>query len=79
MTTQLLTPAMAGLLDRIGCDPVADEGLACADTLRAAGVPVRPERLRGVTHDGVEMGRALPQAHQALDAAAAALKEAMPR
>jgi acetyl esterase len=61
------------------CDPVVDEGLAYADKLRAAGVPVHLELFRGVTHEFIKMGRALPQAQQALDAAAAALQEAMPR
>jgi acetyl esterase len=61
------------------CDPLVDEGLAYADKLRAAGVPVVLELLRGVTHDFIKMGRALPEAQQALDAAAAALKEAAAR
>jgi len=60
------------------CDPVVDEGIAYADRLRAAGVPVALELYRGVTHDFIKMGRALKEAHQALDAAAAALKEALP-
>jgi acetyl esterase len=58
------------------CDPLADEGLAYADHLRRAGVPVQLELLRGVTHDFIKMGRALPEAVQALDAAAAALRQA---
>lgn len=57
------------------CDPLVDEGLAYADKLRAAGVPVALELYRGVTHDFIKMGRAIPQAHTALDAAAKALKE----
>ncbi len=58
------------------CDPLVDEGLAYADLLRRAGVPVQLELLRGVTHDFIKMGRALPEAVQALDAAAAALRQA---
>jgi len=58
------------------CDPVVDEGLAYADRLRMAGVPVRLELARGVTHDFIKMGRVLPEAGQALDAAAGALREA---
>ncbi len=58
------------------CDPVVDEGLAYADRLRAAGVPVALELFRGVTHDFIKMGRALPEATAALDAAAAALRGA---
>ncbi|MBL8331238.1 MAG: alpha/beta hydrolase [Rubrivivax sp.] len=58
------------------CDPLVDEGLAYADRLRAAGVPVQLELARGVTHDFIKMGRVLPEAGAALDAAAAALKQA---
>jgi acetyl esterase len=58
------------------CDPLVDEGIAYADKLRAAGVPVALELYRGVTHDFVKMGRVLPEAAQALDAAAAALQGA---
>lgn len=58
------------------CDPVVDEGLAYADQLRLAGVPVALELVRGVTHDFIKMGRALKEAHTALDAAAAALRAA---
>jgi acetyl esterase len=58
------------------CDPVVDEGLAYADQLRMAGVPVALELFRGVTHDFIKMGRALKEAHTALDAAAAALRNA---
>jgi acetyl esterase len=59
------------------CDPLVDEGLAYADGLRAAGVAVNLELARGVTHDFIKMGRALKEAHAALDAAAAALKAAL--
>jgi len=58
------------------CDPLVDEGVAYGDRLRAAGVPVELELVRGVTHDFIKMGRALPEATHALDAAAAALKQA---
>lgn len=57
------------------CDPLVDEGVAYADKLRAAGVPVDFELYRGVTHDFIKMGRALPQAIAALDASALALKK----
>jgi len=56
------------------CDPLVDEGLAYADKLRAAGVPVELELFRGLTHDFIKMGRAIPQAQLALDAIATALK-----
>ncbi len=58
-------------------DPLVDEGLEYADRLRAAGVPVQLELFRGVTHDFIKMGRSIPEAVQALDAGALALKEAL--
>jgi acetyl esterase len=63
------------------CDPVVDEGLAYADRLRAAGVPVTLDLVRGVTHDFIKMGRALKEAGAAQQFAADALAEAwrMPR
>jgi acetyl esterase len=57
------------------CDPLVDEGLAYADHLRAAGVAVQLELVRGMTHDFIKMGRVLKEAGMALDFAAAALKE----
>lgn len=59
------------------CDPLVDEGLAYADRLRAAGVAVDLELFRGLTHDFIKMGRAIREAHHALDAAAAALQETL--
>lgn len=47
------------------CDPVVDEGVAYADRLRAAHVPVELEIVRGVTHDFIKMGRALDEARTA--------------
>jgi acetyl esterase len=58
------------------CDPVVDDGIAYADRLRMAGVAVDLEIYRGVTHDFIKMGRVLPEASQALDAAAQALQQA---
>lgn len=57
-------------------DPLVDEGLAYADRLRANGNPVTLELYRGVTHDFIKMGRSIPEASQALDACAAALRAA---
>ena len=68
-----LAPACIVLAE---CDPLVDEGVAYADRLRAANVPINFELYRGVTHDFIKMGRALPEAHAALDLIAAALKEA---
>jgi len=47
------------------CDPLVDEGVQYADKLRAAGVPVDLEIYRGVTHEFIKMGRAIPEARQA--------------
>ena len=58
------------------CDPLVDEGIAYADRLRMAGVPVALELYRGLTHDFIKMGRALQEAGQAQQAAADALREA---
>jgi acetyl esterase len=58
------------------CDPLVDEGLAYADRLRMAGVPVALELVRGVTHDFIKMGRALKEAGAAQQAAADALRQA---
>lgn len=67
-----LAPAAVLLAE---ADPLVDEGLAYADVLRAAGVPVQLELTRGVTHDFIKMGRTLPEALTALDFCAAAIKE----
>jgi len=58
------------------CDPVVDEGVAYADKLRAAGVAVELELVRGVTHDFIKMGRVLPEAGAAQALIAAALRQA---
>jgi acetyl esterase len=59
------------------CDPLVDEGLAYADRLRASGVPVELELTRGVTHDFIKMGRALPEAVVAQAMIGAALRRAL--
>ena len=58
------------------CDPLCDEGIAYADRLRAAGVEVTLELVRGVTHDFIKMGRVLDEARQAQAALGAALRRA---
>jgi len=68
-----VAPAWFGLAE---CDPLVDDGLHYADKLRAAGVPVDLEIYRGVTHEFIKMGRALPEARQAHADAAAALQHA---
>jgi acetyl esterase len=68
-----LAPAWFGLAE---CDPLVDEGLQYADKLRAAGVPVDLEIYRGVTHEFIKMGRAIPEALKCHLDAARALKHA---
>jgi acetyl esterase len=57
-------------------DPLVDEGLAYADKLRLAGVPVDLEIYRGVTHAMLTMSRAIVEARQAQRDAATALRAA---
>lgn len=59
------------------CDPLVDEGLAYGDLLRANGNAVQLELVRGVTHDFIKMGRAIPEALSAQDFCAAAMREAL--
>ncbi len=59
------------------CDPLVDEGLAYADRLRMAGVAVELELVRGVTHDFIKLGRAIPEALDAQAACGAALRRAL--
>lgn len=66
-----VAPAWFGLAE---CDPLIDEGMLYADKLRAAGVPVDLEIYRGVIHEFIKMGRAIPEALQAHADAARALR-----
>ena len=68
-----VAPAWVGLAE---CDPLVDEGVLYADRLRLAGVPVDLEIYRGVVHEFIKMGRAVPQALQAHADAARALRKA---
>ncbi|WP_375153330.1 alpha/beta hydrolase [Alicycliphilus denitrificans] len=68
-----VAPAWIGLAE---CDPLVDEGVAYGDKLRAAGVAVDLEIYRGVTHEFIKMGRAIPEARQAHQDAAHALRAA---
>jgi acetyl esterase len=68
-----VAPAWIGLAE---CDPLVDEGIAYADRLRMAGVPVQLELWRGVTHDFIKLGRAIPEASQAQQSIAEALRAA---
>ncbi len=68
-----LAPAWIGLAE---CDPLVDEGVHYADTLRMAGVSVDLEIYRGVVHGFITMGRAIPDALKAHADAGRALKHA---
>lgn len=69
-----VAPAWIGLAE---CDPLVDEGVQYADRLRAARVPVALEIYRGVIHEFIKMGRAIPEALQAHADAARALQAAL--
>ena len=69
-----VAPAWLGLAE---CDPLVDEGVAYADRLRMAGVAVDLEIYRGVVHEFIKMGRAIPEAGAAHAAAAHALRQAL--
>ena len=69
-----VAPAWMALAE---CDPLVDEGLAYADRLRAAGVPVGLEIYRGVVHEFIKMGRVIPEARQFHADAAMALRQAL--
>lgn len=66
-----VAPAWIGLAE---CDPLVDEGVQMADRLRMSGVPVDLEIYRGVTHEFIKMGRAIPEALKAHNDAARALR-----
>ena len=68
-----VAPAWLGLAE---CDPLVDEGVWYADKLRTAGVPVDLEIYRGVVHEFIRMGRAIPEAVRAHSDAARALRAA---
>lgn len=59
-----------------GYDPLHDEGLAYADKLRAAGVSVTVADYPDLVHDFIYLDAILPQAREAMVAAANALKAA---
>lgn len=69
-----LAPAWFGLAE---CDPLFDEGMHYADQLRQQRVSVDLNLYRGVVHGFIQMGRAIPEALQAVQDAATALREAL--
>jgi len=79
----LLAPDLEGVapvwLGLAECDPLLDEGLQMADRLRMAGVTVDLELYHGVVHEFIKMGRAIPEALQAHQDAARALRQAWAR
>lgn len=68
-----VAPAWLGLAE---CDPLVDEGVAYADHLRLAGVPVDLEIYKGVVHSFIQMGRVIPEALTGRADAARALRQA---
>lgn len=71
-----VAPAWIGLAE---CDPLTDEGHLYAQRLKDAGVPVTVRQWAGVIHDFINLGRFLPEAGQAHQELAAALKQAYAR
>jgi acetyl esterase len=76
----LRAPDLAGLpasyVATAGCDVLHDEGVAYAEALAAAGVPVTLRDYPGQIHGFMAMGRVIPSAIEALSAAGAALHAA---
>jgi len=58
-----------------GCDPLRDDGLAYAERLESAGVPVSLRRYDGMIHNFVRFAATLDRAAPALDELAAELAE----
>jgi acetyl esterase len=69
-----VAPAWIGLAE---CDPLVDEGIEYADALRMAGVAVDLDIYRGVVHEFIKMGRALPEAAKAIHDGSKALARAL--
>lgn len=58
-------------------DPLYEEGVAYAERLRAAGVPVRLSAYEGMIHGFVRMAAAIDRTQDLLDEIAAAVREAL--
>ena len=74
-----LAPSLAGLPPALvltaECDPLREEGEAYARRLAAEGVPVTLRRFDGTLHQFFVMSEALPQGKEAMQLAAAHLKQ----
>lgn len=77
----LASPDVSGLppayIMVAGFDPLHDEGLQYAEKLRIAGVAVTVADYPGMVHDFIYLQAVLPQAAEALNTAAKALKAAL--
>jgi acetyl esterase len=60
-------------------DPLRDEGVAYAERLRAAGVPVRLSEYEGMIHGFLRMPAVIDRTQALLDESAQALREALSR
>ena len=60
-----------------GYDPLHDEGLAYAEKLRRAGVKVTVADYGDMVHCFIYLQTVLPQAHEAVSAAAKAVRDAL--
>jgi acetyl esterase len=58
-------------------DVLHDEGIAYADKLRAAGVPVELQEYPGMIHGFITMGKLVEDANRANAAIGAAVKKAL--
>jgi acetyl esterase len=60
-------------------DPLRDEGVAYAERLRDAGVPVRLSEYQGMIHGFFRLGSVIDRGQAVIDESAAALREALGR
>jgi acetyl esterase len=76
----LLAPDLAGLPPALvivaGYDPLRDEGIAYAERLKAAGVPVELTNYEGMVHGFFSLSGAIDAGKRALEQSAAALRRA---
>jgi acetyl esterase len=77
----ILTPDLTGVAPAhiVVCDhdPLHDEGLAYAERLRAAGVPVHVSDYEGLNHGVLRRAGVIDRAHAMIDEVGAALEEAL--